>query len=825
MRVSLNHIRRYVDFELPSTEELVTRINRQLGKVDELIDLRSRYEGAIIVKVVSCEKHPDADKLNVCLVDDGSGETTQVVCGAPNVRADMFAVWLKPGATVPSTADDDEPFVLGARELRGVLSNGMLASPKELAIGDGHDGILEVTEYDLVDGALLAAGASFAELFGMDDTIIDIENKMFTHRPDLFGQLGVAREIAGISGKPFVSPDWYITAPEFASVADLDLTTFNQTEGAVPRIMFLPMKDVVIKPSPLWLQCALVALGSKPINNVVDATNYTMLLTAQPTHAYDYDKLRGKTIGARMADQGETVKLLNGKTYSLNDTDIVIADGDGPVGLGGIMGGCDSDVSESTARIVLEVATFDMYAVRKSSMRHGIFTDALARFNKGQSPRQNPYVISYLSTMVSGLSGAVVAGETTDLCDDFVKQPSMYAEDSFVMKPDFANARLGLDLSGDQVKSLLSNVELRTEYDPSTDLLDIDEPFWRTDIELPEDIVEEIGRLYGFDRLPKELPRRSMKPATLNARRELKDRVRQSLSRAGANELLTYSFIHGKLLETIGFDPDSAFKLSNAVSPELQYYRPSVLPSLLDKVHMNIKNGYDEFALFEVGKQHHKQLSVNDEGLPREVETIDMVYAAKKPRSGAAFYRLRRLLDFLADDLDIKLGYAKYDDQGESLFEVSRTAVITDTRSGRRLGVIGEFSLPVSKKFKLPEYAAGLIIDFDNLYDAVISAVNSYRSLSRYPSVSQDISLKVPIEAGYQNVVKMIESVIEETEELTIDVTPRAIYKSEDDDTHTTVTVRLNVTSYERTLTDKDVRPVIDSIAKRANEELSGVIV
>lgn len=235
-------------------------------------------------------------------VERGEDGLVQVVCGAPNVHADMWAVWLPPSATVPASCSDTEPFVLSARELRGVLSQGMLAAADELAIGLMHDGIIEINAdewrpYDVE----IKPGAKFAEVYGLNDTILDIENKMFTHRPDCFGQLGVAREIAGILGHKFTSPAWYLDMPRFAEASGLELEVFNDIPEKVPRAVFVAMNNVEIKPSPLWLQCSLVAMGSKPINNIVDVTNYVMLLTAQPTHAYDYDKLRGQKIGARMA--------------------------------------------------------------------------------------------------------------------------------------------------------------------------------------------------------------------------------------------------------------------------------------------------------------------------------------------------------------------------------------------------------------------------------------------------------------------------------------------------------------------------------------------
>ena len=423
MKVSLNIIKQLINFELPPVDKLVARVNQQLGGVEAVIDLKAKYGGARIVRVVECAKHPDADRLSVTKIDDGGvvanvprGEDglVQVVCGAPNVHADMWSIWLPPKSTVPASFDDDEPFVLDARPLRGVLSQGMLAAADELDIGTDHEGIVEIHEHDVPAGVELTAGAGFAEMFGLDDYVLDIENKMFTHRPDCFGQLGVAREIAGIFGRKFTSPDWYKEEQKFAGGEGLELEVFNDAPELVPRFMAVAIRNVTVQPSPLWLQCQLVAMGSKPINNIVDATNYIMLMTAQPTHAYDYDKLRGHKLEARMARDGEKVSLLNGKEYELTNDDIVIADGEGVIGLAGIMGGADTEVSDGTKNIVLECANFDMYALRRTAMRHGIFTDALTRFNKGQSPLQNAAVLKQLMGMVGGVQASEVFDNRND---------------------------------------------------------------------------------------------------------------------------------------------------------------------------------------------------------------------------------------------------------------------------------------------------------------------------------------------------------------------------------------------------------------------------
>ena len=832
MKVSLNLIKQLINFELPPVDELVARVNQQLGGVEEVIDLKAKYGGARIVRVVECAKHPDADRLNVTKIDDGGvvadiprdeNGLVQVVCGAPNVHADMWAIWLPPKSTVPASFDDDEPFVLDARPLRGVLSQGMLAAADELAIGTDHEGIVEIHEHDVPAGVELTAGAGFAETFGLDDFVLDIENKMFTHRPDCFGQLGVAREIAGIFHQRFTSPEWYKSDQQFMGDEGLNLTVTNDAPELVPRFMAVAICDVTVGPSPLWLQCQLVAMGGKPINNIVDATNYMMLMTAQPTHAYDYDKLRGSTLGARLARDGEKVSLLNGKEYEMTTDDIVIADGEGVIGLAGIMGGTDTEVLDGTKNIVLECANFDMYALRRTAMRHGIFTDALTRFNKGQSPLQNAAVLKQLMSMVGG----VQAGEVFDLkqfsdeLDDYFD--GKYTPANIDIDSKFINERLGLDLSGDDICELLNNVEIKSHGpEEELDYICIQSPFWRTDLELPEDIVEEVGRLYGFDKLPLHLPRRSIKPAPKNLRRELKNAVRQSLSRAGTNEVLTYSFVHERILKNAEQDVTQAYKLSNALSPDLQYYRLTVLPSLLDKVHANIKAGHDEFALFEMGKSHSKMHGPGEDGLPEASQFTDIVYAAKKPGTGAPFYKIRRLVEQLAHDLGAELVFKPIEEELNfpvtAPFEQPRSALV-ETADGRFIGMVGELKQSVIKNFKLPAYVAAASLDTAGLEAVYAKRGSHYQPLSRYPSTSRDISLKVPAQVNYASVYGCVKDVIDSHQELQIVITPISIYQPDGDSSTKTITFNIKFTSLERTLTDKDITPIIEEISARAADK------
>ena len=855
MKVSLNIIKQLINFELPPVDELVARVNQQLGGVEAVIDLNAKYGGARIVRVVECAKHPNADRLSVTKIDDGGavadvprdeGGLVQVVCGAPNVHADMWAIWLPPKSTVPASFDEDEPFVLDARPLRGVLSQGMLAAADELDIGTDHEGIIEITERDVPAGVELTAGASFAETFGLDDYVLDIENKMFTHRPDCFGQLGVAREIAGIFNEQFTSPEWYKSEQKFAEAEGLELTVTNDAPELVPRFMAVAIKNVEVKSSPLWLQCQLVAMGGKPINNIVDVTNYIMLMTAQPTHAYDYDKLRGSTLGARMARDGEKVSLLNGKEYELTTDDIVIADGEGVIGLAGIMGGAETEVSDGTKNIVLECANFDMYALRRTAMRHGIFTDALTRFNKGQSPLQNAAVLKRLMSMVGGVQASEVFDLRKSEQDKSAIELGVDKVESVLGKSMYYN--LGSQIDSNKIKQLLTNVEFEVGIEETIDskvhvniksgtdrggttvtkdiwknILKVTPPFWRTDLELPEDIVEEVGRLYGFDKLPRQLPMRSIKPAPSNPRRQLKQAIRQSLSRAGANEILTYSFVHERVLKNAEQDPSRAYRLSNALSPDLQYYRTSVLPSLLDKVHANIKAGHDEFMLFEIGKIHDKELPLNDENLPSEQTFVDGVYASKKPRAGAPFYKARKLVDRLLADINVEADFVKIVESDADVpapFDGQRSAWIV-AKNGDKLGIVGELSQAVRRNFKLPDYTAAFSLDIEKMQACLTeSREHNYRPLSRFPSISQDISLRSSVEISHDELLRAVRQCLDEPENLHCQIQTLGVYQPKEDAAIKTTTFRLTFTSYQQTLTDAEVKPIMDNIATAALTKL-----
>jgi phenylalanyl-tRNA synthetase beta chain len=444
---------------------------------------------------------------------------------------------------------------------------------------------------------------------------------------------------------------------------------------------------------------------------------------------------------------------------------MVIADSKRPVGVAGVMGGSETEVDANTTEVLLEVASFDMYTIRRSAMRHGLFTDAFTRFSKGQSPLQNDRALAKFIEMLREMVGAELSSDVADLQSSAVQEMgSRYSvHPGVVVSGEFINSRLGTSLSNEQIANILRNVEMAV-LDVEGGM-EITAPFWRTDIEQKEDVVEEVGRLYGFDQLDLKLPLRTTKPAGKNLLNDFKTALRNKLAAGGANEVLSYSFVHGDLLKKTGLDDVDkwAFHLRNALSPDLQYYRTSLLPSLLSKVHPNIKSDMvrsddNEFVLFEIGKAHVKK-HVDEEKLPTEFERLALVVAADEKTAarkyeGSAYYLAKKYLDSLLD------GQAEYkvletnDYPITSPYQLGRSAMVYV--DGELLGVIGEMRSSVRKSLKLPEFCAGFELDLGLLQSKL--SHRHYMPIGQFPKTQQDITLGVGTGTSYEDLHSLLSS-------------------------------------------------------------------
>ena len=831
MIISTNWLKKYTDIDLP-IDELATLIGSRLVEIEEVIDLGAKYRDVVVASVVEARPLEDSDHLNVTKLDDGGvvkdverdeSGYVQVVCGAPNVREGIFVAWLPPKSTVPETYEDKEPFVLGARKLRGVMSNGMIASAKELALYDEHDGILEL------DGGDLTPGISFAKYYELDDYLLDIENKSLTHRPDTFGIIGFAREVAAIAGKAFHTPDWLqqsnvdidvqqsAITPPIVTIDDLKLSERYQA-------IILSNADGNAK-SPLWLQTYLSRVGVRPISAVVDVTNYLMMLTGQPLHAFDYDKVLavsgGKAhIHVRAGRANEQLELLDGRTIQLAPEDIVISAGETAIGLAGAMGGANTVIDSTTKNIILESATFNLYNLRATQMRHGIFSEAITRFTKGQPAELTAPVLGEAVSLLQQYAGANVS---SPICEAY---PSQRKPVTLSVSLEKINGVLGSNISKNEASKILRHVEFVAESNDST-TLKVQVPYWRADIHIPEDIIEEIGRLRGFDTITPTLPIRNFTAVQPSSFDMLRANLRKILVRAGANEVLSYSFVHGDILKKAGQKTENSYRITNSISPDLQFYRQSLTPSLLKLIHPNIKAGYEKFALFEMNKAHNKAHGLNEENVPGELHFLTLTLAHKKAQAGSAYYEARAYLDYIATSLGLEFRYEtikkELDVPVAAPFEYRRSALVTDVASGEFIGIIGEYKQSVTRQFKLPSYVAGFEIGPEALRRATEKLGYRYSPLSRYPGTERDICFQVPSTVEYQEVYDAVQSALSEVL-LETSITPIDIYQPDSKETKN-ITLRISLTAHDRTLNGDEVTEIIDIVTAAVTSQTGARVV
>ena len=835
MIISVNWLKKFVDIDLP-VDELTTLIGARLVEIESVEDVSEKYKDVIVVKVIECSPVPDSDHLNLTKIDDGGraqnverdeNGLVQVVCGAPNVTVGMLAAWLPPESTVPETFGDKEPFILGARMLRGFMSNGMLASAKELDLFEDHDGIVSIDKN-------AAPGTGFAEVYELDDQLLDIENKSLTHRPDAFGVIGFAREIAGIQGKAFTTPAWLDELnPVFTSDGSVEAPVETPTVTIDDPELSDRFQAIVLSgvtagaQSPLEVQTYLSRSGVRPISAVVDVTNYMMLLAGRPLHAFDYDKLLAIGNGAvdihvRSGREGETLALLDGRVLELSTDDIVVANGDVAVSLAGAMGGAATEVDASTTRILLESATFNLYKLRAVQMRHGIFSEAITRLTKGIPAPLGAPVLVEAAKMISQFAGAVISSEIAEA------YPGK-KDDIVVSLPETrVNEVLGTQFSASDVKELLENVEFKVEINDG--VISVTVPYWRNDIHIAEDVIEEVGRLSGFDSINPVLPTRDFTAVRQSDFDALRAKLRNALVRTGANEVLTYSFVHGDIMRKSGQNPDDAYRITNSISPELQYYRQSITPSLLVNVHPNIKAGYDHFAIFEMNKFHTKLAGVNEENVPKELDGLGFVVASGKAAKTAAFYEAKQYLEYIAAELGLEFAYEPLEEDSNypvtQPFEPKRSARVWDAKTRERIGVIGEFKKSVQKAFKLSDNVAGFEISPVSLLKLTSGAGYSYAPLSKYPGTERDVSFQVATDVPYQQVHDAAKSAFASVtgEGLRITVTPLDIYQPESGETKN-VTLRFSLGSNERTLTGDEVNKIMAVVTETVTTATHGRVI
>lgn len=815
MIISVNWLKKYTDIDV-NVDELAELIGSRLVEVENVTNLGEKYKDVYVAKVVSCQRIEGSDHLSEVLIDDGSKREgvernseglVQVVCGAPNVKDGMMVAWLPPEAIVPETFSK-EPFKLSTKPLRGVMSNGMLASAKELDLFDDHSGIIELDQS-------LEPGSKFSDAYDLNDYLLDIENKSLTHRPDTFGIIGFAREVSAIQDKKFSSPSWMKSTDEHYDTIDQamlpSITIDNPELSAQYSAVVLSGADSNRK-SPMEVQTLLSRIGMRPINAPVDVTNFMMMVSGQPMHTFDYDKLVSLSGGkpevhVRLGRPGEKLLLLDDKEIEVTTDDIVISAGDTAIGLAGGMGCKNTAIDENTKNILLEVATFNLYNMRGTQMRHGIFSEAITRFTKGQPSGLCLPALYEAVRLLGEWSGA------KPVSDVVVAYGKSDKNEPVKLNLDYVNKILGTKLDIQRVVKILENAEFEVKTNDSQ--IEVLAPFWRTDIHIAEDVVEEVGRLNGYDEIEPTIPRRLAEAVEPSAFDSFRSKVKRLLARSGANEVYTYSFVHGNDLDKNGLTKENSYKIVNAISPELQYYRQSLTPGLLGLVHPNLKSGFSDFSIFEMNKVHQKSFGLNEENVPKEADMLALVVTHKANSLGATYYEAKNILNFVLDFLAVEATYISLEQSDKKTihqpYEPKRSAEVYC--GNEPIGVVGEFKTSVRNANKLDKSVAGFEIDLDKLFKAYQQVKANYEPASKYPLTERDICFRAEDHQTYGAIEfalkqsKFIDGVM-------ISFEPLDIYRAKGSDKKN-ITIKIQIQPMNKTLTGDEANNIINDIASQ----------
>lgn len=579
MKFTLSWLREHLDTDagIDAIGETLTAIGLE---VEDIVDKREAMAPFKVATVISAEPHPNADKLQVCQVDAGDG-AVQVVCGAPNARTGMKGVFAPSGVTVPGTGMKLKPTAI-----RGVDSNGMLVSEREMGLSDEHDGIIEMPQDTPV-------GTPFAEALGLDDPVIEIA--ITPNRQDCLGVRGVARDLAA-AGLGKLKPVKAGTVPGgFASPVGVSLRLEGEDSNVCPLFAGRAIRGVKNGPSPDWLQRKLLAIGLRPISALVDITNYLTFDRARPLHVYDMAKLSGD-IHVRLAQAGETLAALDGNEYALSGDECVIADDSGAIGLGGVMGGDGTGCTEHTSDVFVEAALFDPVRTAATGRKLGIESDARYRFERGVDPEYTTQGMEDATRLILDMCGGeasepVIAGDVPDWSR------------TVTLRAERMGSLCGLDISAKQSREILG--ALGFESKEKKGVITAKVPSWRCDVNGEADLIEEVARIYGYDKIPSvplSRPSPSVEPA-LDSRQRNVRLARRALAALGLNEAATWSFTHAEHAALFGGAPDE-IRLENPINAELDTMRPSLLPNLLAAAKRNQDRGFDSLALFEVGSQY-----------------------------------------------------------------------------------------------------------------------------------------------------------------------------------------------------------------------------
>lgn len=792
MLVSIKWLKDYVDTQGLAPADLGEKITRSGIEVDAVIDRSHGMTNVVVGYVESCVKHPEADKLSICQVNVGE-ETTQIICGAPNIAAGQKVIVARPGASLPGGMK------IKKAKLRGEESNGMICSLQELGIeGKLVPKVYAEGIYVLPEDA--EVGSDVIANLDLDDTVLELG--LTPNRADAMSMLGVAYEVGAILSEDVKLPESSYT--EAADSAESMLTLNVDAPEANPLYVAKVIRNIEVKESPMWLQQRLMAAGVRPHNNVVDVTNYVLMEYGQPLHAFDYDSLKTGNITVRQAKEGEKITTLDDTERTLSAHNLVITNGEEPVALAGVMGGANSEVSDSTTTIVIESAYFASGSIRQTSKDHGLRSDASSRYEKGVDPNRVIPAAERAASLIAELAGGEV------LAGSLVFDQLDREEKIVKVSPDFINTRLGMKIPFEDMMEILGRLKFNT--DAINGQLVISVPTRRQDIQIEEDVVEEIARLYGYDEIPATLPVTEAAPGGLTPYQEKRRIVRKVLEGAGLLQATTYSLTSEKSATQFALTETETTKLLMPMSEERSTLRQSLLPHLLESVSYNTARRMDSVALYETGAVFLKaddELLNEEEHLAIAMTGLWLDHSWQGEKKEVDFFVLKGIVEGLANRLGVELAFERGQMDG---LHPGRTAFIM--LNGNRIGVIGQLH-PTEQKARDLKNTVVMELNLSALLEVQLDAL-VYTPVPRYPSISRDVALVLSkiVEAG------TIEAVIRNAGgKLLKDVRVFDLYEGDKmEEGKKSVAFSLTYFDPEKTLTDEEVTNAHEKVLSALTE-------
>ena len=790
MLVPLKWLRDYVDIDR-DTQEFADMMTMTGSKVEKVEFFGKETNGVEVCKILEIEQHPDADRLKVTKVEVADGQILQIVTNATNINIGDYVPVARIGALLPGD------FKIKKGKLRGVLSEGMFCGAEELTIPSQYveehkkDGIYILDHQDSFE-----LGMDVREVLGVNDALIEFE--ITSNRPDCRSILGIAREAAVTLGKELKYPEITVKESDEAMNFEIDIQT-----DLCKRYCGRVVKNVKVEPSPYWMQRRLIEAGIRPINNIVDITNYVMLEQGQPLHAFDLDKVGDSKMIVKCAEEGEKFVTLDGVERELTSDMIVVTNGKTTLDLAGIMGGENSEISESTISILLEGANFAKENIRAASKKLGLRTEASSRFEKGVDVNLTEVAINRAAQLIEELGcGTVLNG----MIDNYSKKQEIQ---KIVVNPERINKLLGVNVSMDQFINILENLEFKCNLIAS-DKLELEVPSFRLDIQEDADILEEIARIYGYDNIPAATLEGNATAGVKTDKQKFMDKIKSNAIAVGLNEILTYSFVSPRGVDKINLDSNDEkrefVKIINPLGEETSVMRTTLIPNMLNVISTNSAHKVEEVYAFECGNTFKPQ-----EGLPVETKKLAIGMYGKE----VDFFTIKGAVETVLKNIGFN-GYEIEPETKNLTFHPGRCAKLV--YNNICIGTFGELHPDVLENYDLNQrvYIAEINVDlvFENLNN-----VKVYNPLPKYPSTTRDIALLVKDEVF----VKQIEDIIKANgEDILESYQLFDVYKgAQIEEGHKSIAYSITYRSKDKTLTDEEVAKVHDKIVNELSEKLN----